>query len=756
MYFCDCKLADMKTFINARYIILLLLAANFVMAQERPKIGLTLSGGGAKGIAHIGLLKAIDSAGIKVDYVTGTSMGAVVGGLYAAGYSGDSIMKLAQKLDWATMLSNDPPPKSFNLREQEEIGKYIELPLMRGKLALKRGFLESNELWMALAEMYYPYYTITDFNDFEKGFRCIATDVATGEMVVLKSGNITNAIRASMAIPSIFTPVEIDGKVLIDGGLVRNFPVTDVREMGATIVIGSDVSGKQDPIEQAHSPLDIISRLPFYSAIADHEIQKKQVDIYVDYPLGKISTASFGSAEEIIKIGMQKGRELYPALKRMKDSLDLIYGPKIIVKEFSKSDKIEIVDYEVRGIPKDEAPLFMDILELPTGKAYAAKDLSAAMRRATAARLYSKITYLLEPSAPGRAKIIFTVEKLPPTYAQFGVHYNTTTGIALKTGIVKRGIINPFSAASLMFSIGENPRGEAVIGYYTGKRRKLLVQAKANFEIIDIKTYDTDFVESGLYNQTSQNCDLLMLWQPQNNWSAGVGTTISSVVFDPKITSALQVEGSAVYLNSYLVFQSNTLNQALYPNNGHRLFVKGGIIYNQIVNFTIYQDKEVLATQDLGLFSFKPYTQLKITFEQYFPVDDNAFLVQVQSGMNFNYKQSLMNDFVIGGLNNVIRNQVTFAGLPDAAIFTSSVVSAQAGYQHQIIKNLFITGKVNALWFDFVKSNYRLNTVRRQGFGGSLTAGYKTPLGPVEASLMYSDLGKQVLPYFNIGYILSI
>lgn len=738
-------------------ILVLLLWANVAFAQqERPKIGLTLSGGGAKGIAHIGLLQAIDSAGLKVDYVTGTSMGAVVGGLYAAGYSGDSIMKIAQKLDWQLLLSNDPPVKSFNLREQDDIGKYIDLPLAKGKLTLKRGFLESNELWMALAELYYPYYTITDFDNFDKGFRCIATDVATGKMVVLKNGNIVSAVRASMAIPSIFTPVEIDGKVLIDGGLVRNFPISDVKEMGADIVIGSDVSGKMEPIENAHSPLDIISRLPFYNAIADLEQQKKLVDIYVEYPLGKLSTSSFASGEEIIKIGLAKGRELYPVFKRLKDSLDNIYGVQKIDTIAKKQNSVLIKGYEVKGLPQDEAPLFMDILDLPMNRHYTAKDLTEAMRRTTAARLYSKITYSLIPDTDGGASIVFNVEKLPSTYTRFGFHYNTTTGIGIKTGLIKRGFLNPFSSASCMFSIGENPRGEAVVAYYTGKRRKLLLQAKANFEIIDIKTYDTEFVESGLYNQASQNCDLQLLWQAENDWSVGVGTTFSNIAYDPKITSDAQLEGAAVYLNSYLVFQSNTLNERLYPNRGNRIYIKGGVIYSQRAAFTIYNDGVEVANENSGIFDFKPYAQLRMEFEQYFPVNDNAFLIQAQSGMNFNYKQAIINDFLIGGLNNVIRNQITFAGLPDGAIFSSSVVSAQVGYQHQLIKNLYLTGKVNGLWFDFIETSYRLNTIQRYGIGGSLTAGYKTFLGPIEASLMYSNLSNQVLPYFNIGYILTI
>lgn len=746
-------------------ILILLLLVNIVTyaqqdslpkAKQRPKIGLALSGGGAKGLAHIGLLKAIDSAGIKIDYVTGTSMGSIAGGLYAAGYSGDSIMKLAKRLDWLTLLSNDPPLNSFKLREREDLGRYIELPLDRGKLALKRGFIESNELWMALSELFYPYYEITDFNNFDKHFRCIATDVATGEMVVLDKGNIVNAIRASMAIPSVFTPVEIDGRVLIDGGLARNFPVADAKQMGADIVIGSDVSGKLESMEEVNSPLDIISRLPFYNAVSDLQEQRRLTDIYVDYPLDGYGTSSFASAAEIIAIGMKKGRELYPVLKRLKDSLDTIYGKEEFETRQLAPQPVLLSAYDVRGLETNKIPLLMELLKLPMGRYYTVQDISAAVNRAFSTRLFRKVKYSLQPTGNRSARIIFEVEKRPTTFAQFGFHYNTTTGIAIKTGIVKKGFLNPFSSASLMLSIGENPRGEANVAYYMSKSRKFLLQARANFEIIDITTYSDDFSESGLYNQASQNCDLQLLWQPEHNWSAGIGTTISNIYYDPKITSRAQVKGGAIYLNTYLLLQYNTLNKPLYPTKGTKLYFKGGLIYNQIADFDLYYDGQVIANQDSEPFSFRPYTQVRLNYEQYFPVWDNAFLVQLQTGMNFNYKQAMINDFVVGGLNNVIRNQVTFAGLPEASIYTASVVSAQAGYQHELFSNLFLTGKVNALWYDFIDNNFLLNSRIRHGLGGSLTLGYRTFLGPIEASLMYSDMNHQVLPYFNIGYILTI
>ena len=737
-------------------LVLAISAFQTATAQmERPKIGLTLSGGGAKGIAHIGLLKAIDSAGLKIDYVTGTSMGSVVGGLYAAGYTSDDILKISKKLDWTSLLSNDPPLHTINLKEKEEFGHYIEMPLIRGKLPLKRGFIESNELWLQLAELYYPYYETTDFSKFDKGFQCIATDVGSGKMVVLKQGNIVNAVRASMAIPSVFTPVEIDGKLLIDGGIVRNFPVANVREMGANIVIGSDVSGSLDPIEKLQSPLDVISRLPFFNAVTDLEQQKKLVDIYIDYPLESYGTASFSSAEEIIKIGLEKGKQMYPAIKRLKDSLDFIYGEQKIVKAEIKKDSIFLPEYEVRGLPVSETADFLDLIDFKPNFYYTAKELGTGIRSAFSTRGFTKINYTLVPLPSGNAKIVFNVDKSPTTFTRFGIHYNTATGIALKTGFVKRGFLTPFSTASFDFSIGENPRAKVGFSHYLSKNRKFILQLEATIETIDINTYDPEFSRTGLYNQGSQNTDLQLLWQPKNNWTLGIGTSLGYVAYEPKIISQTEANGNLRFFNSYLTLHHNTLNVPLYPNRGRQLFIKGGVIYGQKLDFTIYQEGEIVATNDALFFNSDSYMQLKVAFEQYFPVNKSAFFVQFESGMNFNYKQAVMNDFVIGGLNDVIRNQVTFAGLPEASIFTASAASLKLGYQQAITNNLFLIAKVNGLYYDFIKSNFRFNSTSR-GIGYSLTGGYRTFLGPIEASLMYSDLNKKILPYFNLGYILSL
>lgn len=723
--------------------------------KERPKIGLTLSGGGAKGIAHLGLLKAIDSVGLQVDYVTGTSVGSIVGGLYAAGYTGNEIAEISKTLKWNDLLSNTAPRSSFSLKEKEDYGHYIELPLNRGKIALKRGIIDSNELWLKLAELFFPYYEITDFSKFNKGFQCIATDLGTGKIVVLKKGDIVSAIRASMAIPSVFTPVEIDGKVLVDGGVARNFPVSNVKQMGADIVIGSDVSGKLAGIDEVKSPLDIIGRLPFYNAVTDLEEQKKLVNLYVDYPLDGYSTGSFSASEDIMKIGLQRAKEIYPLLKKLKDSLDAIYGPKKIVPYLKKHSSVIISEAEVHGIPALEIPFFLDLVGFKQNTEYTAEELTEAVRKAFSLRVYSKINYKLAPGRPGTAKIIFDVEKPPSTIARFGLNYNSATGFGLKTGLEQKEFMNPFSSATLMFSIGPNPRGKASIMYYFNKRKKLLLFAETNFEIIDLTTYNEKYNETGFYNQASQNCDLQLLWQTNTNWTLGIGSTLGNVAYRPKITSALQVKGSVMYLNTYMLLQHNTLNTPLYPNTGRRIHLKGGIVYNQRPDFDIYMNENIIATQASPFFSPKAYTQFKVALEQYIPIQKHALLFQVQSGLNFNYKQVMMNDFMIGGLNNTVRNQVTFSGLAEGSIFSASVVSAKIGYQYCIADNLYLITKVNGLYYDFIKSNYRIHG-ESTGIGCSVTGAYRTFLGPVEASLMYSDINKKVLPYFNIGYILSI
>ncbi|MCD4731730.1 MAG: patatin-like phospholipase family protein, partial [Bacteroidales bacterium] len=219
--------------------------------NQRPKIGLVLSGGGAKGIAHIGILKAMEKERIRPDFIAGTSMGSIIGGLYALGYSADQLDTIIRQIDWGEVLSNNIQLQYIAYEEKEYYNRYlIELPFENGKLKLPSGVIHGQMLGEMLARYAWPAKDYTSFDEFPIPFRCVATDVGTGKPIIFSDGSLAMAMRASMAIPTAFTPVDLDSTLAVDGGVVNNFPVEEVIDMGADIVIGVSVGDGLIPAKE--------------------------------------------------------------------------------------------------------------------------------------------------------------------------------------------------------------------------------------------------------------------------------------------------------------------------------------------------------------------------------------------------------------------------------------------------------------------------------------------------------------------------
>src|SRR5688572_3135518 len=301
---------------------ILVIFTQYLSAQNDTKIGLTLSGGGAKGLAHIGILQAIDSAGLNVDYITGTSMGSIMGALYAVGYSGNQIEEIARGMDWSNLFSGKPLMSNVNITEKDEFDSYaLEVPIEKGQLKIGTGLIEGQEIWVKFQELFMPVYNIKDFNKFSIPFRCIAADVATGHVVKLDTGEVVSAIRSSMAIPSVFTAIDYKETKLIDGGVIRNFPVRDAIEMGANYTIGVKVAIPLLPAEELITAFDVLYQIGFYKDADDFPEELKLCNLLIEPPLKGFNAASFASADEIIAIGQEWGRKYYPQFKHLADSL---------------------------------------------------------------------------------------------------------------------------------------------------------------------------------------------------------------------------------------------------------------------------------------------------------------------------------------------------------------------------------------------------------------------------------------------------
>ena len=223
--------------------ILVFLLVLFVMLDvqgQRKKVGLVLSGGGAKGVAHIGVLKVLEEAGIPIDYIAGTSMGSLVGALYAIGYDAHTMDSLVRRQDWTFLLSDKVYRYNLPFSEKEETEKYlVSVPIKNNReIKIPSGFISGQNIYNLFSDLTIGYHDSLDFKKLPIPFACVASNLVDGQEVIQDCGVLPLAMRASMAIPGAFAPVRKDGMVLVDGGISNNFPVDIAKAMGADIIIG--------------------------------------------------------------------------------------------------------------------------------------------------------------------------------------------------------------------------------------------------------------------------------------------------------------------------------------------------------------------------------------------------------------------------------------------------------------------------------------------------------------------------------------
>lgn len=716
----------------------------------RPKIGLTLSGGGAKGLAHIGILEALDSAGLKVDFVTGTSMGSIVGSLYAMGYSGDTIETMARRLDWNNLFSNQPVLTDISYEEKAEYNKYIiEIPFEFGKPKLASGVISGEQLWLELARLCWPMKNQTDFSKFNIPFKCIATDVTTGDIVTLDSGNIVTAIRASMAIPSVFTAVKIGNRKLVDGGVVRNFPVVTAKEMGADIVIGSNVASGLRKAEQLITPLDILYQLGFYKDAEDFPKERAACDVYIHHDLENYTAASFGSLDSIVELGKQRGREMYPIFKRMADSLQALYPESPSERNrLPFTPDVELTSIKVHGLVHSDERFFLGRLGLKTGGCYSSEHIKEAILNVFGTRFYKMITYELHPEAYNHNSMDITVEENQLTYVKFALQYNTFTNASAIINITQRNFVVPNSRSFVSVAISENPRLQAEYFKYFGPKRNLGLGLGANFEDNTL-TYYEKFKSKQQYSSRYLNTDIHLQYTLNSEMALGIGAKWEFLNLNPRYQGTLVVRGHGDQLNNYIYYGINSLDRKIYPRKGLELRAEGGYVYNQDPGYRPFINGVEVPLSSSNL-SFKNYEWAKLQLRYNLSLDYKSTLQFSGAGaFNYNKNQGPINAYYLGGVNQVMRNQLPFVGLLEGEVITSSAAIVQLGYQYELTRNIFAVPRVNAAMYDIiddVSENYKHLT----GYG--LTMGYSTFMGPIEGTMMYSDQDGRLRVYVNIGF----
>lgn len=737
-------------------LLILFLLPAFSYSQSlpgRPKIGVTLSGGGAKGLAHIGILKAIDSAGLKVDYITGTSMGSIIGGLYAVGYSADTLEKIARGIDWDGLLRDQANLPTLFMEEKDEASKYIvELPWVNHKFHLATGLLEGQELWLKFSELFFPVYNVKDFSKFSIPFRCISTDVGTGEAVVLSNGEISGAVRSSMAIPSVFTAMDYQGHRLVDGGLVRNFPVRDVKEMGADIVIGSNVTSGLLPSDKVRNVFQILLQIAFFRESEDNKKEVPLCDIYVPFKLQDYNMGSFADAGELLDKGIEEGRKLYPHLKQLADSLDAIYGkPPPTPKRLPDVNTIKISSIKVNGLEKTSYDFFVHTMDFSVNRTYTAKELGAKVRRAYGTRYYERILYTLDFKEDSTCGIVFDVIENPLTFAKASLHYSKFSGIGVIGNFTTRNFFTPNSRSLITMNVGESFRVKGEHLQYIGRLKNFALTLKTQFDRFDFTTYDENFRKTGLYKQNYWEFSERFHYSASRNLILGIGHRFEWLHYNPTIAPDLAFKGRNEFSSFFTYIQHNTLNRTIYPERGVKIEAEGGRTTRQDAKVNFLVNGHIPNDPDSITVSNHPFFYTNLSAEGYLPISKKttAFLV-TQGAVNFDYSRNVMNEYIVGGMVKLFRHQILFAGLQEGSVYSPAVAMVQGGLRTRIFHNGYVSGRANVLFNNFIsKSEFFKGKDFYSGY--ALGFSYNFALGPLDINVMYCDQTKKVQTFINLG-----
>ncbi len=425
------------------FILFLVLPQVQAQSTENvPKIGLVLSGGGARGFAHIGVIKVLEEEGIDVDFIGGTSMGSIIGGLYAMGYSIYEIEEIALTQDWDYALNDRISRRELGFYEKYDNEKYVlSLALSGRKISIPPGLVYGQNVTQLLTQLTDPSFQSVDFNDLDKPFLCMATDLLSGNAIKLDTGNLAMAIRSSMSVPSAFAPVEYGPYYLVDGGVINNFPAEHVKNLGADYLIGVDIQTPLYQQNEINNLVQVLSQSIFLNSEAEFNRNMELIDFLIKPTIDPFTAMDFNRADSLIKRGEEKARELIPQLRKFLDSIG--HQPEIVrgkSNAFPDMDVLYVNRVVYYGNKKISDKFLSRQLDIHSGDQISLIDLNEKISQLYGTKLFHTVYYELEYSNSGETIIKIFVDEAALFDVNVGAHYNDYSKAGLLLNLTSRNL----------------------------------------------------------------------------------------------------------------------------------------------------------------------------------------------------------------------------------------------------------------------------------------------------------------------------
>ena len=725
-----------------------MVAQRAAVAHAPPTVGLVLSGGGAKGYAHIGALRVIEEAGVKVDYIGGTSMGAIIGGLYSAGYSADQLEQLLRSIDIMSELQDAIAREDRTIYEKLYNEKYLlSISMKDFGIQLPTALSDGQRVHDLFANWTAEVGHIRDFSKLPIPFLAVATDIETGDAVVIESGMLAEAMRASAALPGVLSPYELDGRLLTDGGVSNNYPAEEVKAKGMDFILG--ISVEADPLKAGDikSVGDLIMQIAFFQANRRNVEQYETTDLDIKPDLDGYTVLSFGDIDTLINAGYTAALAMRPQL----DSLAALQGDTLSLRDTTPvtvPEYLNVASLDIRGsVELSDRQLlsyFPDTLPGRISWADFREGLTALHVTGRYANINYQWTYTDDAEDEVDLELVFEQSSAFGQQLRLGLHYDQVYRGNLLLNLSVYDLIVDNTLTSLDVIAGNrlryrfDYRVERVNGTAFGLRSRL-DYADVGFDVpetrvdpLRITLERLDFRFNDLHTELYWD-----LRQTRNSFT-GVAAGLKYYATDSDQVAAADTTGLYA-LNHDLYFVGKTylrydkLNQPYFPLRG----------------FSI--DAVARAVHQLSEGPTDWAYNVDIDFHGLLPLGEKQAIGLDLSAGGFIDATSLPYRYYLGSNNQKLQNNFKpFASLQLGEASGSYLLLAEVFYRRRLFTNHFLRAGVRSARLGNPE-NFPASVRRENLTAGLLGYGIASPLGPIELTYAYGDHGRSEF-YFNLGH----
>ncbi|MEM8507121.1 MAG: patatin-like phospholipase family protein [Bacteroidota bacterium] len=739
--------------------IVLLLLSQSLLSQESPKVGLVLSGGGAKGLAHIGALKVIEEAGVEIDFVGGTSMGAIIGGLYAAGYSAKELDSIFRNTNLSELIQDNVPRSAKTFYEKEDSERYaITLPFDNFKVSFPQGISGGQNIYNEFVRLLYHVKDIQDFNQLPIPFLCIATNIETGKPVLLDQGYLPEAIIASGTLPSLFEPTEVNGQILIDGGVVNNYPIDEIRAKGADIIIGVDVQDALAKREDLGSATEILVQINNYRTVNDMVNKVGKTDIYIKPNIVDFSVIDFEKGSEIIQSGEVAALENIAALQTVATKQQNSSSKPTI----KVMDSLTINRLKIEGNDVYTRAYIKGKLRFGLGDRISFEKLRQGIGNLSATGNFKAIRYQLVSNGLGTDLVLKLRENETKMFIRMGAHYDDLYKSAALINLTRKNFFFKDDVASFDLILGDHIRYN--FQYYLDKGFYWSFGVNSSFANFD-EEINFDVIRSNFDvvddpNIGEINLDVTDLTNQvyletvlREEFAFRAGLEHKLLRYSTRTLSNLPQEENASfmptdqgrvffedsnYFSAYGTLRLDTYDNSYFPSKG--LFFDG--------NFHVY-----LFSSDFND-NFREFSVAKGRIGTAFqPFKNLSLNVEAEGGFKLGTSDVTSFDFVLGGFGNtLINNFIPFFGYEFLSLPGNSFVKAYARLDYKLTPKNHLLFAVNAanVQDDLFRTGEWFTAPDFSGFG--VGYGLESVIGPIQVYYSWTPQINEGNVFFSVGY----